>query len=68
MPVPDPGIYVPVNLDLLLHRIVVAPWSPRWFLELVKSVSSRLGFPDTLVEPSDLDRSPLAYHDLVHVS
>lgn len=32
------GLYVPVNLDILIEEIIVSPNSPDWFFELVKEI------------------------------
>jgi len=37
------GRTVPVSLDDLVERIYVAPTSPSWFAELVRSVMSKYG-------------------------
>jgi hypothetical protein len=34
----DPGIYIPIDLDLLIDEVYVAPGSPDWFLQVVESV------------------------------
>lgn len=34
----EKGVFVPVLLELLIDEIVVAPASPKWFLELVKDM------------------------------
>ena len=34
----DDGIYVPVNLPVLIEKIYLAPTSPRWLFELVQSI------------------------------
>ncbi len=37
----DDGEYFEVNLSKLIHEVVVAPFAPDWFFELVKSVATR---------------------------
>lgn len=34
----DNGIYIPVNLDILIDKIVISPTAPKWFYFLVRSV------------------------------
>jgi hypothetical protein len=52
-----PGVYVPVDLNVLIDKIVIAPQSPSWFAELVSSITNRLGYSFT-VEASQLRRMP----------
>ena len=40
---PVDGIYISVDLDLLVQGIVIAPYSDEWFTQLVKSVAGRYG-------------------------
>jgi hypothetical protein len=51
------GVYVPVDLDILIDKIVIAPQSPPWFTELVSSITSRLGY-NFAIEASGLLRTP----------
>jgi hypothetical protein len=51
------GTYIPVNLNHLIQKIVISPKSPRWFSELVSSISSKYGLADK-VDSSRLDMSP----------
>jgi hypothetical protein len=44
-----PGVWKPMPLATLIQRIVVAPASPAWFLELVSQVVPRYGYPIPLV-------------------
>ena len=48
------GRYHEVNLELLIRKVIVAPKSPDWFLDLVQAVLDRYG----LTAP--VNRSPLA--------
>ena len=52
------GLYVPVDLDILIGRIYVAPTSPEWLFELVKSIIKKYGLEDNIVHQSDLDTEP----------
>ena len=38
------GVYYNVDLSLLIHKVIVAPFAPDWFLELVKSAATRYNF------------------------
>lgn len=49
---------VPVDLDTLLTKIVVAPTAPGWFFELVGAVTKRYGLVKS-VEQSRLDERPI---------
>ncbi len=53
----DNGLFVPVDLDTLISRIYVAPTSPEWLFELVKSVTNKYGL-NKKVSQSDLDNEP----------
>lgn len=35
------GIYYEVDLSLLIHEVIVAPYAEDWFLELIQSVAAR---------------------------
>lgn len=54
---PD-GLYVNVNLDVLIERIYVAPTCPHWFFDLVESVTDKYGL-DKEVLRSALDAEPV---------
>ena len=46
------GILVPVDVGRLIEKIVVSPNSEGWFLRLVRSLTSALGYNDLKVIPS----------------
>ncbi len=52
------GIYISVDLNLLVERIYMAPTSPRWLFELVKSVTRKYGMNKEVL-PSALDAKPM---------
>lgn len=52
------GLCVPVDTDLLIAGISVAPGSPTWYLEAVKAVVDKFG-PHVGVTRSDLDQQPI---------
>jgi len=35
------GIHIPINLEKLIEKIYVAPTSPEWFYDLIKSITKR---------------------------
>ncbi len=37
------GIYIKTNLNELIDEIVIGPYSPKWFYELVKDISIKFG-------------------------
>ena len=51
------GKYQGVDLDALVQEIIVAPFQPDWFAELVASVSNKYGLKNK-VQRSKLDISP----------
>jgi hypothetical protein len=52
------GLYVPVDLQVLIERIYVSPSSTDWFFDLVKSVVSKYG-PTKEVVRSSLSEGPV---------
>ncbi len=56
--VPEVGMYIKVDLDLLVDVIYVAPNSNPWFIFLVKQVINRYGLPNKPVERSALEEKP----------
>jgi len=54
----DSGIYIPVDLDVLVERIYVAPTAPQWIHDLIRSQVKRFGF-DKPVLKSDLAAIPM---------
>lgn len=56
--IPDSmGLYHPVELTTLLNEVVVAPYAPDWFTELVASEAQLHGLPGR-VRQSDLTAEP----------
>ena len=49
------GAYYEVDLSLLIEKVVVAPFAPDWFLELVKSVSALYNFNFPIVKSTQAD-------------
>ena len=54
----DDGIYVPVDLDILIDKIYLAPTSPKWLLELVKSLLMKYRLSKDVLQ-SNLDDKPV---------
>jgi hypothetical protein len=52
------GIYIKVDLEKLIQNIYVAPTSPQWFVNLVKSVSKKYGLKKPILQ-SQLDKKPV---------
>ena len=51
------GAYYEVDLSLLIKEVIVAPFAPDWFIELVKSVAALYGLKVPVAE-STLADSP----------
>ncbi len=52
------GVHVPVDLDLLIRGIYLAPRTPNWLVELVESVTGKYKL-DKYVVQSSLDTDPI---------
>lgn len=52
------GISIKIDLDLLIDQLYVAPNAPKWFYELIVSVTRRYGIVKT-INWSDLDQTPV---------
>ncbi|MBA3868020.1 MAG: hypothetical protein H0X30_02595 [Anaerolineae bacterium] len=51
------GIYIPVDIEELIEKIVVSPNAPRWFYELVSRIAEKYNLVEK-VAPSRLDANP----------
>ena len=49
------GIYVTVDVPTLVERIVISPFAPNWFSELVASLTQKLGYTFAIVS-SEMSR------------
>ena len=49
------GTYYEVDLSLLIQKVIVAPFAPDWFFELVKSVTTRYNFNFKVVRSTQAD-------------
>jgi hypothetical protein len=50
-----PGILIPVQLDVLIEEVFVAPKAAQWFHDLVRAFMKRLGLNDVPVQWSRMD-------------
>ena len=57
-PLFDDGIYVQVDLGVLIDKIYLAPTSPRWLFELVKSITAKYKLDKDVLQ-SSLDDAPV---------
>ena len=54
------GVYVPASISALVERVVIYPFAPVWFSELVTSLSKRLGYGFEVVSSEMARPSPLS--------
>jgi hypothetical protein len=54
----DDGIYVNVDLNMLIQNVYVAPTCPPWLTELIKSISNKYGLDKPVIQ-SELDKKPI---------
>lgn len=54
----DEGVYVSVDLNMLIDRVYLAPTSPKWLLELVRSVARKYELGKDVIQ-SSLDDRPV---------
>jgi len=52
------GIPVPVDLNLLIEKVHIAPTAPRWLLQTVSSIVKRIGMGAVEITPSGLASQP----------
>ncbi len=52
------GVHLTVDVKQLVQKVVVAPHSPAAFLETVKCLCGKFGFPEMRVEPSVVNQPP----------
>jgi len=52
------GIYVPIDLDILIEKIYISPTSPDWFHTLVKSITKKYEIDKDVVK-SNLSNDPV---------
>lgn len=56
---PKRGKYVPIDLDILIDSIYVAPHADQWIHTLINDVAKNYGLEDTTIEKSSIDGDPL---------
>ena len=54
----DEGVSVSIDIRQLISAIYIAPNSPNWFHELVRSIVRKYGFQFSVIQ-SDMDKKPL---------
>ena len=54
----EDGLYVPVDLDVLIENIYLAPTSPKWLFDLVESVTEKYRLNKDVLQ-SSLDDKPV---------
>jgi hypothetical protein len=55
---PAAGVEVPVSIDVLIERVYVAPMTPTWVAQVIKSVLERFGLQEEL-QQSSLSEAPI---------
>ncbi|MEO9307475.1 MAG: DUF2971 domain-containing protein [Nitrososphaera sp.] len=55
---PPAGVYVKINLDILIENIVVSPTSPSWFKDLVRAILKKFNVDKPVIN-SQLDEKPI---------
>lgn len=58
LPLPPPGLHVPVRLDLLIEQVILSPTAATWFHELVGNVLAKYGGQQPVTQ-SDLRSDPV---------
>jgi len=53
------GVFVRINLDILIEKVYISPAAEDWFFDLVKSVSKKYGLNKETVRSSLADKNPL---------
>ena len=53
------GVYVDVDVSTLIERVVVSPLSPKWFSDLVESLSKKLSYKFDVISSEMSRPSPL---------
>ncbi|MDR8394583.1 DUF2971 domain-containing protein [Aliifodinibius sp. S!AR15-10] len=52
------GVYVKIDLDILINKIFVAPFAPNWLVDLVQDVLEKYGIDKDVVQ-SNINSSPV---------
>lgn len=53
-----PGEIVPIDLNKLIHKVIISPLSENWFYEIVKNVSKKF-LLNAPIEKSSLNNAPI---------
>lgn len=56
---PKVGIDIPIDLDVLIEKIVLSPYSEPWFKKTIAEVLMRFGISDLILRESELARDPI---------
>lgn len=48
----DLGMYIPVNLDILIEKIFVSPTAPKWFTDLITSIVDKYNLKKEVIQSS----------------
>lgn len=48
----DLGMYIPVNLDILIEKIFVSPTAPKWFNDLIISIVAKYNLKKEVIQSS----------------
>lgn len=56
----ESGIFIPINLDILIVKVLIAPGAPEWFKDLVSKAFVKYGINKN-VERSAVDDKPFDY-------
>lgn len=52
------GIYIPIDIEILIEKIYISPTTPEWFGDLVKSIINRYKLNKEVIK-SDLSKDPV---------
>jgi hypothetical protein len=37
------GVFIPIDVDELIHDVVIGPYSPHWYLEMIRNLTQKYG-------------------------
>lgn len=46
---PFKGVYIPLDLDQLIHRIYISPYAPAWFRDLIAGINKKFGIDKKII-------------------
>ena len=55
----EKGVYVDIDLSVLIERVYVSPTSPDWFLDLIKSISKRYNMDEEIINSGLANKNPV---------